>query len=121
MPSFSGDAKFASVVYRLFKLPPNAEKAACLTTYKGTVTENQKELNVITAVDVWFVFLLMFFTSVLNINNIALQAKTKFCLFAQRPISDCDVFYFQLWFGALEAHQHTLFRHLKKKSFSAEI
>ncbi|XP_076809027.1 arsenite methyltransferase-like [Clavelina lepadiformis] len=40
-----GDAKFVSVMYRLFKLPKDADRNASQVIYKGTITDNQDELK----------------------------------------------------------------------------
>ncbi|CAK8673293.1 unnamed protein product [Clavelina lepadiformis] len=40
-----GDAKYAAVVYRLFKLPKGADRNASQVTYKGTIINNEDEIN----------------------------------------------------------------------------
>ena len=42
----SGDAKFASVVYRLFKLPPNSVKSNTKVIYNGSITGHESEIKV---------------------------------------------------------------------------
>ena len=42
--SFSGDAKYVAVTYRLFKLP-EAKQSAMSVTYTGNITGNEKELE----------------------------------------------------------------------------
>ena len=42
----SGDAKFASVIYRLFKLPTNVDRSSSQVIYNGTVTESENDLKV---------------------------------------------------------------------------
>ena len=43
---YLGDTKYASVLYRLFKLPSGANRATTEVVYNGTVQHNEKVLKV---------------------------------------------------------------------------